>query len=88
MNMNLPENPSRPQKQQQGFTLIEVLVAVVVLSIGLLGLAGLQTTGLRNNQSAYYASQAAIYANDIFERMRAKGKTDKAIAIVQSIYQR
>ncbi len=65
---------SIPQKQaskQQGFTLIEVLVSMVILSIGLLGLAGLQTTGLRNNQSAYFASQAAIYANDMFERMRA-----------------
>ena len=70
MNIKTHEKQTTLYKQQHGFTLIEVLVSVVILSIGLLGLAGLQTTGLRNNQSAYFASQAAIYANDIFERMR------------------
>jgi len=54
-----------------GFTLIEVLIAVLVLSIGLLGLAGLQTVSLRNNNSAYLRSQAAILAYDIVDRMRA-----------------
>ncbi|HFD80827.1 MAG TPA: type IV pilus modification protein PilV [Gammaproteobacteria bacterium] len=56
---------------QRGFTLIEVLVAVIVLSIGLLGLAGLQATGLKNNHSAYLRSQAVTYAYDITDRMRA-----------------
>jgi type IV pilus assembly protein PilV len=54
-----------------GFTLLEVLIAVVVLSIGLLGLAGLQTTGLRNNQDAYARTQAATLANDMADRIRA-----------------
>jgi len=54
-----------------GFTLVEVLVAVVVLAIGLLGLAGLQTFTLRNNQSAYYRSQATQLAYDIADRIRA-----------------
>lgn len=54
-----------------GFTLIEVLVAVLVLSIGLLGLAGLQTASLRNNNSAYMRSQAAILAYDMADRMRS-----------------
>ena len=40
------------QRRCGGFTLLEVLVALIVLSIGLLGLSGLQTTGLRNNYSA------------------------------------
>ncbi|MBI5041482.1 MAG: type IV pilus modification protein PilV, partial [Gammaproteobacteria bacterium] len=54
-----------------GFTLLEVLIAVVVLSIGLLGIAGLQTTGLRNNQDAYARTQATTLANDMADRIRA-----------------
>jgi type IV pilus assembly protein PilV len=55
----------------KGFTLIEVLIAVVVLSGGLLGLAALQATTLKNNQSAYYRSKATQLAYDMADRMRA-----------------
>ncbi len=55
----------------RGFTLLEVLVALVVLSIGLLGLSGMQTTSLRNNHSAFLRSQATVVTNDILDRMRA-----------------
>jgi type IV pilus assembly protein PilV len=58
-------------KMNNGFTLIEVLVAVIILAIGLLGLAGIQTVGLKNNQSAYARSQATQLAYDIADRMRA-----------------
>lgn len=56
---------------QSGFTLIEILVAVVILSIGLLGLAGLQVNALRNDQSAFMRTQATILAYDLADRMRA-----------------
>ena len=56
---------------QRGFTLIEILVTVIILAIGLLGLAGLQLGGLRYSFSAYQRSQATIMANDIADRMRA-----------------
>ncbi|KAB7623155.1 type IV pilus modification protein PilV [Alkalilimnicola sp. S0819] len=59
------------RKRQQGLSLIEVLVAVLVLSVGLLGLAGLQAASLKNNHSAYLRSQATILANDMADRMRA-----------------
>ena len=55
----------------QGFTLIEVMVAVLVLAIGLLGLAGLQATAVRSNDSALMRSQATILAYDMSDRMRA-----------------
>lgn len=58
-------------RQQSGFTLIEVLIAVVVLAGGLLGLAAIQATALGNNKSAYNRSQATQLAYDIADRMRA-----------------
>jgi type IV pilus modification protein PilV len=60
----------KPIRQTEGFTLVEVLVAVVILSVGLLGLAGMQITGLRsvNNASSY--TQATLAVNDIIERIR------------------
>ncbi len=57
--------------RQAGFTLIEILVTVIVLAIGLLGLAGLQATSLSFNSTAYQRSQATNLAYDITDRMRA-----------------
>ena len=57
--------------RQSGFSLLEVLIAIVVTSIGLLGLAAMQATGLRNNHSAYHRSQATVLAYDIADRMRS-----------------
>lgn len=56
---------------QSGFTLMEVLIAVLVLSVGLLGLAGLQARSLRENHSAMLRSQATILAYGMADRMRA-----------------
>lgn len=58
-------------KTANGFTLIEVLIAMLVLSIGLVGLAALQMTSLRNSLSAYHRSQATQLAYDMADRMRA-----------------
>jgi type IV pilus assembly protein PilV len=55
----------------RGITMIEVLVALIILSIGLLGLASLQANSLKYNQSAYMRTQATQYAYDIADRMRA-----------------
>lgn len=54
----------------RGVSLLEVLVSLLILSIGLLGLAGLQSKALRYSQSAMFRSQATILADDILERMR------------------
>ncbi len=63
--------PSSSLRPERGFTLIEILVAVLVLSFGLLGLAMLQATGLRFNTDSYLRSQATILAYDLIDRMRA-----------------
>ncbi|MCS6948044.1 MAG: type IV pilus modification protein PilV, partial [Steroidobacteraceae bacterium] len=55
----------------RGFTLIEALIAVLVLSIGLLGIAGLQLASLQTNSVAYQRSQATMLAYDLLDRMRA-----------------
>ncbi|MDP1645343.1 MAG: type IV pilus modification protein PilV [Thiobacillus sp.] len=57
--------------KQSGFTLLEVLVAMLVLSIGLLGLAGLMASSMRNNLSASHRTQATWMAYDVIDRMRA-----------------
>ena len=57
--------------RQSGYSLFEVLIAIVVTSVGLLGLAGMQATGLNTNQRAYYRSQATVLAYDLADRMRA-----------------
>lgn len=57
--------------KNSGFTLIEVLIAMVVLATGLLGLAGLQAASLKNNLSAYNRSQASQLAYDMSDRMRS-----------------
>lgn len=54
-----------------GFTLIESLIALLVLSIGLLGVAAMQLMGLRANNGAYQRTQATFLAQDIADRMRA-----------------
>jgi type IV pilus assembly protein PilV len=57
--------------QQEGLTLTEILVAVVVLSIGLLGMAGIQMKGLRGSHNTFLRSQATALATDLAERIRA-----------------
>ncbi len=51
--------------------MIEVLIAVVIFSVGLLGLAGLQATGIQMNHSSLMRSQATILAYDIVDCLRA-----------------
>jgi len=58
-------------KNSNGFTIIEVLVAMVILSIGVLGLGVLQLTALQNTQGGHLRSQASILAYDIIDSMRA-----------------
>jgi type IV pilus assembly protein PilV len=58
-------------RRQGGVGLIEVLIAVLVLSIGFLGIAALQTKSLSGNNSAMMRTQANIAAYSMFDAMRA-----------------
>lgn len=59
------------REQNKGFTVVEVIVAMVVLAIGLLGMASLVMTSMQSNQGAYLRSQASMLAGDMAERIRA-----------------
>lgn len=73
MPMSYTASPSPFRKRHAlmgGFSLIEVLVAIIVLAVGLLGVGGLQVLSLRNNHSAYLRSQATYLAYDIIDSIR------------------
>ncbi|MDR4516344.1 MAG: type IV pilus modification protein PilV [Nitrosomonas sp.] len=57
--------------KSDGFSMLEVLVTVLVLSLGLLGMAGLITTGMKSNTTAHFRSIAIHQTHDIADRMRA-----------------
>ena len=61
----------RARCAERGVGLIEILIAVVVLSIGFLAAAQMQVQGMRFSQGAYYRSQAFFMASDIINRMRS-----------------
>ncbi len=72
---------------ERGFTLLEVLIALLILSIGLLGLAALQTVGLRSNQMAVMRTQATHQAYDMTDRMRASPVAVTASDYVMTVAQ-
>ena len=68
----------KASRNNRGFTLLEVLVAVVVLSIGLLGAAALNTTTIRSNHGSLLHSQASLLGVEIVERMRLNAAQARA----------
>jgi|SRR5450830_861390 len=62
-------------RKQSGFTMLEVLVTMMIVSFGLLGIAGIIANGLKSNSSSYVRSQASWLSNDIIDRMRANRAT-------------
>ncbi len=71
--MNTPSYTFKSKRLQgaQGFTLIEIVVAVLILAVGILGAAGMQSVGVRESQNSYFRSQANLLAIDMADKMRA-----------------
>lgn len=81
MNISARALPSRRVHRpalHRGFTLLEVLVAIVILSFGVLGVVGLQAAALSANKEARYQSTAVALARELGDLMR--GNKDHAIA--------
>jgi len=74
---------SFPHSRQQGLTLLEVLVAVLVLALGLLATAAMQTSSLVNSHSSHHHSLATTLAADALDRVRA----GESLARVNQYYQ-
>ncbi|HMB57207.1 MAG TPA: type IV pilus modification protein PilV [Arenimonas sp.] len=71
MTIHAFQGRRHPAAASRGVSLIEVLIAVLILAIGLLGIAALQASALRNSQSSLERSQAVIYTYSILDAMRA-----------------
>ncbi len=80
----------RQIKSNSGFTLMEVLVALAVLSIGLLGMAGMQLFSLKSSHDAYLRTQATLFAYDMIDKVRANrsqallGSYDSTLGSIQN----
>jgi len=57
-------------KSTRGFSLIEILIAIVILSVSLLALAALMVTTTQNNSFGGHMSEATTFAQDMLERLR------------------
>lgn len=67
-------------RRQQGFTLLEALISLVILSIGMLGIAALYVEGLRAGRTAIYRTTAVTLAADLMDRIRANRGAQVAYA--------
>ena len=76
--MSLQRKNFRPRHAAKGVSLIEVLISVLVMGIGMLGIAAMQATALRNNQSALERSQAVVQSYAILDAMRANAVAARA----------
>jgi type IV pilus assembly protein PilV len=68
--MSRHSRSSRASVAQSGFTLLEVMIAVVILSVGLLGMALLQSTSLRAAQTTNERSQATMLVYEMMDMVR------------------
>jgi type IV pilus assembly protein PilV len=67
---SFPDHRSKPIKSCTGFSLIEVLIALLILAVGVLGIAALQFKALRYSYDTNVRNQISFLASDIADRMR------------------
>ncbi len=70
MNISIEPRHLACQSRQRGFSLIEILIAMLILAVGVLGIAALQFKGLQFSTDSHFRSQISTLAADISDRMR------------------
>lgn len=70
---------TQPRRAVKGATLIEILVSILVLGLGVLGMAGLQARALKGNQSAMQRTQAVLVSYYILDAMRVDRNSAKSL---------
>lgn len=72
MSPSFPRPSAGPHsRRQRGVSLVEVLVSVLVVTVGVIGAVALQASAARNNQGSYERTQASILSQGMFDAMRA-----------------
>lgn len=66
-----PDNPNCRAPRQRGFSLVEVLIALVIMSVGMLGIAGLYVHSMQAGRTSMLRHQAVTLAGDVADRIRA-----------------
>lgn len=79
--MPFAQSPS----SEQGFSLIEVLVSILILAFGILAMGGLQLASLRSNQMSSYTSTAATLSKDYSEMMRSNFSVSNVVTATAGV---
>ena len=61
----------RADKNQRGFSLVEVLIALIIMSVGMLGIAGLYVQSMQAGRTSLFRHHAVTLAGDVADRIRA-----------------
>ncbi|RBP29195.1 type IV pilus assembly protein PilV [Marinobacter pelagius] len=83
--MFITEVNRKSPKRASGFSLIEVLIAVVILAIGLLGVAAVQVVSLQQTNNSYLQTKANLHAQNIAERIRLNGGNSLSTSEVSEV---
>ena len=71
---------SSNNKQLRGFSLVEVLIALIIMSVGMLGIAGLYVQSMQAGRTSMFRHQAVTLAGDVADRIRANPRAGIAYA--------
>ncbi|MDX1500079.1 MAG: type IV pilus modification protein PilV [Woeseiaceae bacterium] len=72
------------KRRQQGFSLVEVLIALIIMSVGMLGIAGLYVQSMQAGRTSMFRHHAVTLAGDVADRIRANPRAGAVYALAGS----